>query len=317
MYTTFKPFFLLALSPVHAGSGSDLGVVDLPIQRERHTGYPKIEASGIKGVFREVYSKKLDKETLDIVFGPKEGDAHQSSVGFIDARILFFPVKSVKGTYAWITCPDVLSKFAEAMGIAGITINDTSGLIDIANIPVNTITTDSNIKISTGSGGASQDAVIIEEYPVKPVSVNNELSRFADWFGEHVLSHATTSYQREKLKKNLLLVDNEVFNQFVALSTEVIARICIDPNLGTVKPGALWYEEYLPVESILYSILMSAQPMMMDIPEKAVPLKGDAGKVMKTITDQWPQVVQLGGNATIGKGLIKPLLYFQGGDHAG
>ena len=44
---------LHAISPVHAGAGSATGAVDLPIQRERHTGWPHIQASGIKGAFRE------------------------------------------------------------------------------------------------------------------------------------------------------------------------------------------------------------------------------------------------------------------------
>jgi len=32
--------YLYAETPVHAGSGTSLGIVDLPIQRERTTGYP-------------------------------------------------------------------------------------------------------------------------------------------------------------------------------------------------------------------------------------------------------------------------------------
>ncbi len=43
---------LYAVSPVHAGSGSSMGVVDLPIQRERHTNWPHIQASGVKGAMR-------------------------------------------------------------------------------------------------------------------------------------------------------------------------------------------------------------------------------------------------------------------------
>ena len=40
------------LSPLHAGSGQAVGAVDLPIQRERHTGWPHVQASGVKGAFR-------------------------------------------------------------------------------------------------------------------------------------------------------------------------------------------------------------------------------------------------------------------------
>ena len=34
--------FLYVETPLHAGSGRGLGTVDLPIQRERATGYPMI-----------------------------------------------------------------------------------------------------------------------------------------------------------------------------------------------------------------------------------------------------------------------------------
>ena len=33
---------LYAVTPCHAGSGASVGVVDLPIQRERHTNWPVI-----------------------------------------------------------------------------------------------------------------------------------------------------------------------------------------------------------------------------------------------------------------------------------
>ena len=51
MFSVVKPLLLYGVTSVHAGSGSDLGVVDLPIQREQHTGYPKIEGSSLKVLF--------------------------------------------------------------------------------------------------------------------------------------------------------------------------------------------------------------------------------------------------------------------------
>ena len=41
MFKKAKPFFIKTLSSMHVGSGSDLGIIDLPIQREKHTGFPK------------------------------------------------------------------------------------------------------------------------------------------------------------------------------------------------------------------------------------------------------------------------------------
>ena len=53
MYKKSDLLFFEVKTPLHAGSGNDLGVIDLPIQRERHTEYPKIEGSSLKGALRE------------------------------------------------------------------------------------------------------------------------------------------------------------------------------------------------------------------------------------------------------------------------
>jgi len=42
-------------TPLHVGSGSEQSFINMPIQREIHTAFPKIEASGIKGGYRRFY----------------------------------------------------------------------------------------------------------------------------------------------------------------------------------------------------------------------------------------------------------------------
>ena len=320
MYTRQQPFFLIAQTPVHPGSGSDLGVIDLPIQRERHTGFPKIEASGIKGVFREAYSDRtiMKKEILDIVFGPDQGDGHQSAVGFVDARILFFPVKSVKGSFAWVTCLDVLAKFQEILNFADVKIKDEDGAINLCSSDLieNCITENSVISVQNNHA----TSVVLEEYPAT-VTENPLLTRFATWFSGHVLQDGALVYQKEKLKTSMVVLSAEMFTKFVKYSTEVIARTRIDSETGTVKTGALWYEEYLPVETILYSTVLASQPMMSsgdltvkvkDLEEKdrekGLCLDKNPDGVMELVTQNFPSIIQIGGNATIGKGFMRPVL---------
>src|SRR5947208_12166768 len=45
--------FLHAQTGLHPGSGTALGTVDLPVQRERHTGWPTIPGSALKGILRD------------------------------------------------------------------------------------------------------------------------------------------------------------------------------------------------------------------------------------------------------------------------
>ena len=46
-------YYIHALTALHAGTGQGVGVVDLPIAREKSTGLPIVPGSGIKGVLRE------------------------------------------------------------------------------------------------------------------------------------------------------------------------------------------------------------------------------------------------------------------------
>lgn len=147
------PFFLLVETPLHAGSGTVLGVVDLPIQRERHTGFPKIEASGLKGSIREAFEqlgksperlKKLkdkfsglkDKQywqVINLVFGPKEGDLY-AAPSFTDAHLLLFPVRSAAhSVFAWVTCPAALNRLVRELRLTGI--SDLPPLPEAGTVP--------------------------------------------------------------------------------------------------------------------------------------------------------------------------------------
>ena len=150
MFRQAKPLFLIVETPLHAGSGSDLGIVDLPIQREKHTDYPKIEASGLKGSIREIFDTQAKtKEQTGIVFGPEQGDLHAGALGFTDARLLLFPVKSVSGVFAWVTCPAVLERFNHDLSICQPSIK----LVE--NLPgENTVTNGSTLIVKDGKSSS-------------------------------------------------------------------------------------------------------------------------------------------------------------------
>lgn len=308
MFKKIYPFFIIAETSVHAGSGSELGLVDLPIQRERHTDFPKIEASGLKGCIREAFessNKKIkfnsneakvnDNISISLVFGPEGEKAHAGAVTFTDARILLFPVKSLKGIFAWISCPMVLERFKKDLKLAGMTFNNFSDFNT-----QNTIPNQSNLAI--------ESKVILEEFTFE-VKENDTTSNFANWLADKIFPKDNTyNYWREKLKKDLVILSDDDFKQFVKTSTEVITRTKIDDATGTVQTGALWTEEYLPQETILYSLAMFTAPRVEDdqkeifkaeTPEKEVEL------VVEFLKRGLPGVIQIGGNQTIGKGFVR------------
>ncbi len=328
MYRTAHPLFLTCETPLHAGSGSDLGIIDLPIQRERHTGFPKIEGSGLKGSIREAIERKIKpdpkvewafKEFSDPdvcihrIFGYDDGSlksgkngqpgekerlkehfkrgkeyetSFAGSISFSDARLLLFPVKSMKGVFAWITCPKALQQFKKDMDLAGvsdITMPSGEGIVATGN------------KITVQAG--SQKKVLLEEYAFD-VREEDSVGQFGQWLSDNIF-HDADVYWKEKIKTDIVVLPDDEFRDFVQLSTEVITRTKIDNETGTVAKGQLFTEEYLPAESILYCLLLTAPEFTSKsdrMPES---------DVINFLKYHIPEIVQAGANATLGKGLLK------------
>src|SRR5579883_2594564 len=56
---------LHALTSLHPGTGTALGTVDLPVQRERHTQWPTISGSALKGVLRDACRESIKSRYQD------------------------------------------------------------------------------------------------------------------------------------------------------------------------------------------------------------------------------------------------------------
>jgi CRISPR-associated protein Cmr4 len=282
MYKKAKPFFMRVITPLHAGSGQDLGIVDMPIQRERHTGYPKIEGSGLKGSIRQVFQEMAEEnkdnvKKLNSIYGSDDAD-QAAAIGFTDARLLLFPVKSVKGVFAYIICPRVLKQFSDDLSKVSNPSDDSFPSIPDV-IDGNCLTTeDSKVKFN--------DNVILEEYTFMIKEGN------CDKVVERIKSYTKIG----DLSERLVILSDDDYKDFVTLSTEVITRTKIDPIKGTVKTGALFTEEYLPSESVMYSIVL-ASPTFRGKEYS----EDEVLEYFYTI----PEVIQIGGNATLGKGLVQ------------
>ncbi|WP_422448335.1 type III-B CRISPR module RAMP protein Cmr4 [Thermoanaerobacterium sp. DL9XJH110] len=308
MFKLARPFFMICETPLHAGSGNDLGIVDLPIQRERHTDFPKVESSSLKGCIREAFEnlneinfngiklteEALRKETIMLAFGPEEGDLHAGALGFTDARILLFPVKSMKGVFAWITCPEVLERFKNDLLLSGIK--------DFPELPeANTVPYGSNLLLN-------ENKVILEEYTfnVERPAEGDKCTKFAKWLANKIFpSCEEYKYWLEKMEKDIAVLSDDDFRDFVSLSTEVVTRTRIDPNTGTVKSGALFTEEYLPAESVLYSLVLASPVFSANKGIFKKEEKKEEEMILEFFCAGLPGVIQLGGNATLGKGIIR------------
>ena len=262
---------MLCETSLHAGSGDDLGIVDLPIQREKHTQFPKIEASSLKGALREAFETSNGKENNDDfqicihrTFGYDEkakfasnakalvgndNTQYSGCLAFTDARLLLFPVKSMKGVFVWLTCKQVLNKFASDMGIANTPV---TGLDAIITLDV----TDGNALVSSNAPLVN-NAVVLEEYAFNATQ-DTAVTTFANALSDLVFEDNDLAYWKSLLQKNIVVLSDNDFRDFTLMSTEVITRTKIDNETGTVEDGALFTEEYLPTDSVLYSLVFAS-----------------------------------------------------------
>lgn len=305
MFQVAKPIFFTAETPLHAGSGDSLGIVDLPIQRERHTSFPKIEASTLKGSLRESFEGKFLKEypnrnhpDVYRAFGPEESSSeHAGALGFTDAKLLLFPIKSMKGVFAWITCPKVLKQFSSDLKLS--ISQELTGTIQVEDGFASTLSENNNLQIG--------DNFVLEEYTFKKgktISLRINETELSDWIANNFYEQG--SFWNNKIKKDILVLSDNDFKDFVNLSTEVITRTKINNETGTVDKGALFTEEYLPAESILYSLILSSEEFVTSKNAKDKDYKRkSAADIMSFFTKNLNEVIQLGGNATLGKGLLR------------
>lgn len=294
MFQKAKLLFLYTETPLHVGSGSSLGTVDLPIQRERHTMLPMIQSTGIKGKIRSVFESNGLGEQPDVIkaiFGAENAEnAGALSPG--DGRLLLFPVRSLVGVFAWITCPLVLGRFQRDLAITNPSLswnitppkNNTAHVINKSQLTID-------------------NAVVLEEFSFEAIE-DQEVKKLATWLADNALPNGQEyDFWREKLKKHLVVVDDDVFKDFCQFSTDVVSRTKLNNTTKIVETGALWTEENIPADTLLYTPLFASGPRLSPKPEQVPTAEAILTLVQNQFTNHHKRL-QLGGNETVGRGIV-------------
>jgi CRISPR-associated protein Cmr4 len=287
---TTKLTFIHALSPLHAGTGQGVGVIDLPIAREKATNIPYLPGSSLKGSLRDLCE---GNDVKIKVFGPEttNADAHSGSAVFSDQRLLLLPVRALRGTFAWATSPYTLQRFKRDVESAGM---DTSALPNVA------VADESECLTSQGSMLTDQGKqdVYLEDFDLKG-KPDEKVDKWAEFIGGKVFEDKNW---RDALKARLCILSDNVFDFLLEHGMEITARIRLEEETKTVASGALWYEEALPAETILSGLLVAVKG-------KATP--EEVFTTVDGILKRRP-AIQLGGKATVGRGLCSVRLLNDG-----
>lgn len=277
---------LLAETPIHPGSGQDDGTIDLPVQREKTTGFPVIPGSSVKGGLRDHVRRlkddgKNDGATVTAWFG-KQDNAGEVLVG--DARLLLLPVRSLTGAYRWLTCPYLVERLARDLRRADL---DATGVV----APALPQTPDAPPVLTVGP---EKESLFLEErsFTIAGVVPDALVAAIGRLIGDEGA--------RSRLAGQIAVVSDDDFAWFARYALTVQARNVLDPDSKTSLN--LWYEETLPPDTLFHLLLAPR------VTGKATAVEG-----LRDLFADKPYL-QLGANETVGQGwfLVRPLVATSG-----
>ncbi len=280
--------FIHALAPLHAGTGQGVGVIDLPIAREKATNLPFLPGSTLKGTLRDACAEGEDAR--DQIFG-KGGDVDgkSGSAIFSDQKLLCLPVRSLFGTFAWVTSPFILERFKRDLALTEDVFHNSvprpagieSCLVADASL---TATVD------------NRTYVILEDLDLNSVQ-SPEAVEWADRLGAMIFANSPASDDWKTIfNRHFCIVSDDVMNFLAETATEVTARNVLNDNKTS---NNLWYEESLPAESILSGVLANV---------------GNRQDIIDSVRKICEKPIQLGGNMTVGRGLCRVVVHGGGGN---
>lgn len=290
-----KGYLLQALSPLHAGTGQAVDIIELPIARMRSTGIPFVPGSSVKGVLRE----HCDAQYRETVFGPSraEGDDpkdldYASALVVSDARLLALPVRSFRGTFCFASSPMLLHLWkrdlefntSAAPSVPAIHGNSPQAWYAKGNI---------NLMNNGKTGTQTSQKIYLEDLDFHA----QESTAVQEW--ANYINTWLPQDERELFGKRFVLLDDESMGFLWETATQIDTRIRINQKTGTVAKGALWTEESLPSETLLVGMITA-------YPSRRPGIEMGAEKVLSHALHQ-TEFLQFGGKATVGRGRCRIL----------
>ncbi len=272
---TTKILTLFTRTPLHVGAGASVGAIDQPIIRERHTGFPIIPGSSLKGVLRDHLATSgqipLTPAAIDRFFGTGSDGVNFEAgrISFGEAKLLVFPVRSARGAFALATCNLALQRYARE---ANLTLTIPPAPREGESLA------GAKLTLADASG---KKGVVIEEYRF------DFAGDFPQEWEKHLSSLLNDAVLRGATGRFVLLSDGD-FAHFALNGCPVQQHVRIDAETGTADSGGLFNEEVVPSEALFFAPLTLL---------RQTEVKNPVFDALET-----EQLIQFGGNGTIGLG---------------
>ncbi len=266
-----QTMFLFTRTPLHVGAGESVGYLDRPIRREPHTRIPIIPGSTLKGVLRN--REEWTEADRDWLFGSLSGQSGALSIG--EARVLAFPVRSAKGSFAWITCPMVLKRF----------IRDTDTAVTL-----NELSIDESLLEALGGDKVTlkNDKIVLEEYAFARRQDSRDYLAVIEPLLVDILPDDPVW---QELPGRLVIVANGQYSYFVQHACEISQHIEVDDATGVARDNSSRNQENVPSETMFHGMIGAH-----DGNGKA------ASAALRTLAPLHLNVLQIGANESTGLG---------------
>ena len=295
-----RMYWLHALSGVHVGAGAGVGLVDLPIIREKVTEWPYIPGTSVKGVLAAFHNadedqrrpKTLARAAFGVADNDKEEGNNSGALIFTDARLVCLPIASFFGTFAWTTSWLALRRLARDLQAAG--------LPQIPSVPAESGDTAAVTEDCALAEGPLNRQVYLGDFDFA-TQVSEPVEKWAQFLAQYFFP-GDEAWIRE-FKRRFIILPEQQFTHFARYGCEVVPRIKISPGTRTVTGTALWLEETLPAESLLAGVVICER---LFVPGTQFTVENVVSTYCKK-----DELMQFGGKATTGRGRVQ--LRFSGG----
>ncbi len=280
---------LRALAPIHVGGDDVRGVVDLPIQREKSNNWPVVFGSSVKGALREHAATLWGRNTADLeaIFGPDKPDTDTSRAGALlvnEMRLLALPVPALNTVYKWVSCPEAIRRLLRDCRMFGVACARPA-IPDLASAD------------ALSFHAADPDRIFLREYLFNKRAASPEehaiVQLFTQIFGPDIA---------DEIGSRLLIVSDSRFGHLAQTATAIAPHIKLTAN-KTTNDGALWFEESLPCETLMYLPLASETERLSQRQQKAQATPQSRQALLARVLGLFDRpYVRIGANETTGMG---------------